>query len=163
MRRRLLMLVAALPLTLLVLGYGASCASRTPGDLGLVEGRLRPCPKSPNCVSSEDARRDVDAFILPGDPEDDFRALVELIAGRPRAELVTFEEDYAHLIFRTAFFRFTDDLELRLDRERSRVHVRSASRIGHSDLGANRKRVEELMQLWASAATASGEEGREPD
>ncbi|MFT6364114.1 MAG: hypothetical protein ACJAZ8_002538 [Planctomycetota bacterium] len=78
-----------------------------------------------------------------------FQSLIELIEAQPRVELVTVEQTYAHAVFRTPLMRFRDDLEVRLDEPNTVIHVRSASRVGHSDMGANRKRVEALRVLWA--------------
>lgn len=135
-------------LVLLVVGGvagGISCAA-TPEDLGLANGRLRPCPDTPNCVNSEDVG--LDSFIEPlaysGDPDDAFRDLLAYLETLPRVEVRTVTPDYAHAVFTSLVFRFRDDVELRLDREAGAIHIRSASRIGYSDLGANRKRVESI-------------------
>ena len=50
--------------------------------------------------------------------------------------------------FRTRFWRFVDDVELRLDEKGGVIHVRSASRVGKGDMGMNRKRVEELRKIF---------------
>ncbi|RME32632.1 MAG: DUF1499 domain-containing protein, partial [Gammaproteobacteria bacterium] len=65
------------------------------------------------------------------------------------------EGDYLHAIFTTPLFRFTDDLECRLDRQAGLIHLRSASRVGHWDLGANRRRAERLRAAFTGEATAS--------
>jgi uncharacterized protein (DUF1499 family) len=64
----------------------------------------------------------------------------------PRTRIRRDESGYLHAECQSRLFRFTDDLELRLDAARGVIHVRSASRVGHSDLGANRKRVEALRR-----------------
>lgn len=139
--------VAAGTLGLLALSIG-SCVA-TP-ELGVADGRLRPCPSSPNCVGSEDPDpgRAIAPFALRGDPDASFARLVELVGAGPRTELVAREDGYARFEVRTALLRFTDDLELRIDRAARVAHVRSASRVGRSDLGANRRRVEALRALW---------------
>jgi uncharacterized protein (DUF1499 family) len=43
--------------------------------------------------------------------------------------------------------RFVDDVEFLFDDTNKKIHVRSASRVGYSDMGVNRKRVEELRKL----------------
>jgi uncharacterized protein (DUF1499 family) len=53
---------------------------------------------------------------------------------------------YLWATYRSRLFRFVDDLELRLDAEKGVVHVRSASRLGYSDFGVNRERVEMLRK-----------------
>lgn len=134
------------------LGIGSACVS-TPEDLGLVEGRLGACPSSPNCVCSEDGDASIDPLAYTGDGKVAFRALLALLESQPRVDLVTVEEEYAHAVFRTPLLRFRDDLELRLDSANSVIQVRSASRVGHSDMGANRRRIENLRALWKLSET----------
>ena len=115
-----------------------------------VDGRLAPCPDTPNCVSSQDdtERARIDPFELGDDPIADFAELVDLVAAQSGAELGRRDETYAHVIFRTRVFGFVDDVELLIDADEGVAHVRSASRVGHSDLGANRARVERLRAGW---------------
>lgn len=137
------------PLSLAVASYVASGMDI---DLGPVEGRLRPCPARPNCVGSEDPRDDarLAPFAFEGDPDAALRSLVDFLRAEPRVELVTVGEDYVHAIFRSRLFRFPDDVELRLDRAAGVIHVRSAARLGHSDFGVNRRRVESLRSRWSA-------------
>ena len=64
-----------------------------------------------------------------------------------RTEIITETENYLYAECTSFLFRFTDDLEVYVDSEKKLIHFRSASRVGHSDLGANRKRVENLKSL----------------
>jgi len=135
--------------------FGAAVLSRRPVQLGLVElgpgdSRLRPCPDSPNCVRSEPGSG---AATLPPlafscDPDRAFASIVSFLEDQPRVELLEVGRSYLHAVCYTPLLRFADDLELRLDREAGVIHVRSASRVGHSDLGANRARVEDLRARW---------------
>ena len=116
-------------------------------DAGLVEGRLRPCPSTPNCVCSED--EDTPASIEPLAFEASAEAAWDAVKEAVQAmggQIEKDDGDYLHAAFTSTLFRFVDDLELRLDEEARVIHVRSASRAGHSDLGVNRKRVEELRR-----------------
>ena len=120
-------------------------------EVGLVDGRLRPLPKTPNCVSSEQGTAE-DARVEPlpfrGSAEGAQNALVDLLTETPRVEIETSQPGYVHAVFRTAVFGFRDDVEFRIDEETRTIHVRSAARVGHSDLGANRGRVEALRERW---------------
>ncbi len=112
--------------------------------------RLAPCPGTPNCVSSRAARpgRRVEPLAAPEGAIDAARRAIERM---PRARVVEEEAGtYLRAEFRSPLFGFVDDLELELDREAGVLQVRSASRVGHSDLGANRRRVEELRALLAA-------------
>ena len=143
-------------LALLIGGSGALgvlACSTIPESIGLQDDRLRPCPDSPNCVSSEDPASP--AFVEPlrysGSFEEAFDSLVERLSVEPQVELIEAEAGYIHAVFTSALMRFRDDVEFRFDAESSVVHVRSASRIGHSDLGANRARIEALRSSWGAA------------
>ncbi len=151
MLRKTLLGIAAV-LVLGLLAYVAMSAySRRAPPLGLVDGRLRACPQRPNCVSSES--NDAAASIAPlgidaGQADTAWRALLEAIedlGGEVRAQ----RPDYLHATFTTRVFRFVDDLEARRDPERGVIHLRSASRVGYSDRGLNRERVERLRQRYA--------------
>ncbi len=149
----LLIVVASITLfvviAFVVLGY----RSHFTGATGLVEGRLKSCPDTPNCISSESgtdpghateplvyAAEDA-AQVLPR-----LKAVIRDMGGNIEAET----GDYLAATFTSSLFRFVDDLELRIDSEQNTVHLRSASRVGHSDLGANRKRVAQLKTAFHS-------------
>jgi uncharacterized protein (DUF1499 family) len=124
--------------------------SRTVPALGLVEGRLQPCPHTANCVSSEASDANLEPFRYNGDPKRAWTrslAAVTALGGR----LIETGDGYARAEFRSRVFRFVDDLELRLDTAHHCVQVRSASRVGHSDLGANRARVARLRARLESS------------
>lgn len=141
-----LIVLAAVPVVLLAV---LSLTSRRPDTLGVTAGRLAPCPSSPNCVSSraEDEAHGIEPLSFPPGPADQAMARLQAaLALVPRVRIVTIEGDYLHAEATSAFFRFVDDLEFLLDREAGVIHVRSASRAGHSDLGVNRRRMEQIRQ-----------------
>lgn len=116
------------------------------------DGRLPPCPASPNCVSSEypdDAAHYIEPLALPpGMPADTALNHLEAQVRELGGEVEGMESDNLAATFRSRIFGFVDDLQLRLDAQERLVHVRSASRVGRSDLGANRSRVETLRRHW---------------
>jgi len=113
--------------------------SQTGAPPGLADGRLSPCPESPNCVSSEPGAPDSHAVApLPADAWDALPQVIRDLGG----EIVRTETDYIAATFTSNLFKFVDDVEFR--RTEDAVHVRSASRVGHSDMGANKKRVAEI-------------------
>jgi uncharacterized protein (DUF1499 family) len=149
MKSRMISIIGTAAVVLVVMYAGLGWWSHQPrfGGAGLTDGRLASCPASPNCVCSEaDAGGDEGhsiAALDPGAVEDDqgWSGTVEAVramGGRVEADT----GHYLHATFVSRIFRFVDDLELRMDGER--VQVRSASRVGYSDLGVNRRRVEAL-------------------
>jgi uncharacterized protein (DUF1499 family) len=124
-----------------------ACAGKRPDTLGVVDGKLAACPPTPNCVSSEavDPEQRVDGFVLASlGPS--WNAVRDAVAAMPRTHLVHFSADYLHAEVSSAALRFVDDLELRLSSDGAAIAVRSASRMGRSDLGVNRARVEQLRE-----------------
>jgi uncharacterized protein (DUF1499 family) len=118
--------------------------------MGLSSGRLAACPDSPNCVSSQsaDPRHAIDPLRYEGTAQKARERLVKAISGMKRARIVMAEERYIHAEFTSAFFRFVDDVEFLLDDGTRTIHVRSASRVGYSDFGVNRRRVEEIRSRF---------------
>ena len=113
---------------------------------------LSPCPKSPNCVSSlsEDESHYVKPLAYEGTVEKAKKKLIGVISSMKRSEIVAAEDNYLHATFVSFLFRFVDDVEFYFDNDRRIIHVRSASRTGYSDLGINRKRVEEIRKRFLS-------------
>jgi len=119
----------------------------TTPDVGMVDGKLRSCPDSPNCVCSEaytetDATHQIPAVRVKGkNIEAPWELLRESVIDQG-GTIIREDNGYLHAEFSSSIFRFVDDLELRVDRQEGVIHLRSASRVGHSDFGANRKRIE---------------------
>lgn len=110
------------------------------------EGFLLPCPASPNCVSSiaSDPEHTVRPFTFDSTPEQAWARLKQALATEKRMIVRAEKGGYLRAEFRSLVFRFTDDVEFVLVPDAQLIHVRSASRTGHSDFGVNRKRVERL-------------------
>ena len=130
--------------------FGNLFAGSPPTSLGVRDGRLAPCPDKPNCVSSEaiDDTHRVAPLAYGGDAAAALQRLADIIAAQPGATLVTRRGDYLHAEFATALMGFVDDFEARVDAAARTIELRSASRLGHSDLGVNRKRVEAIRVLF---------------
>lgn len=131
----------------------SGCTGTRPADLGIHAGHLRPCPGTPNCVSSEPGTppdKLVKAFPAPGGRADMTR-LADLVRGSTRAAVITVTPEYLHAEFTSLLLRFVDDVEFRFDSTSGEIHVRSASRLGKGDLGVNRKRVNGLLERWSAA------------
>ena len=122
---------------------------------------MPPCPTSPNCVSSEagDPLHAVAPFLLRVPAQEAWPVVREEVAKLPRTRLVVATPTLLEAECRSALFGFVDDLRLELRSGDGTIAVRSASRLGYSDMGVNRHRVEQLRQalvrrgvLWPRAA-----------
>ena len=113
--------------------------------------QLLPCPDSPNCVSTlaHNAKKRMDPLPFTGDSTSAFHRLKSTVAALPRFQLIDETPDYLHFTARTRFGGFIDDVEFRLDAAQQRIDFRSASRVGYSDLGANKRRMRRIQRLWA--------------
>jgi len=108
--------------------------------------RLDPCPGTPNCVCSQDAdaRHAIAPLRIDAPADQAWASVRAIVSGWPRTTIVREEPGFLHAEVRSLLFRFVDDVHLLLDEDAGCIHVRSASRVGRSDLGVNRRRVEAL-------------------
>lgn len=120
--------------------------------IGIKDGKLQPCPKSPNCIStqSNSKRHKMEPLNYTGNIEEEKFKIKDIIKSFKRTKLITEEENYLHFEFRTATFKFVDDVEFYFDNSTKLIHFRSASRVGWSDLGVNRKRMGKIRELYKS-------------
>lgn len=124
--------------------------SKRPSTIGARGGRLASCSSSPNsvCSQAEDPAHYVEP-LTPGDRSrrELMRRLQSALMACEDVEIVTVTEDYLHAECHSPWLGFVDDLELLWSDEDGVCHVRSASRLGVTDLGKNRARVEKLRML----------------
>ena len=127
----------------------AACAGERPGNLGVRNDRLSACPSSPNCVSSQasDERHRIAPLAFNGDPDAAFARLKQTLTRRNDTAVIEERPGYLRVELRTTFF--VDDGEFLLDRVGRIIHVRSASRLGYSDLGKNRSRMEDIRREFS--------------
>lgn len=139
------------PLLLLAITACATEGAAPPApEVSTMPTSLAPCPSSPNCVSSEasdDAHR-VAPLRFSGDPSAALRRLRAVIDAMPRARVVSASDTALHAEFTSRLFRFVDDLDCVVDPAAGVIQIRSASRTGYSDLGVNRKRVEQIRAAF---------------
>ena len=152
-KRRELPMWVRLPVLVLLVMVGVlgwSSMKSTPPTLGVTDGKLLPCPSSPNCVCStdEDAGHAIAPLAFTGPASEAFSRIKSVTLAMPRTRSLEESTNYLRVEFTTLICRFKDDVEFVLDEQNSVIHVRSASRVGHSDLGVNRKRVEAIRQAF---------------
>ena len=133
--------------------FGNLLAGSPPAALGVRDGRLAPCPASPNCVSSQagDTEHRIAPIAYTGNAADAMARLARVISAQPGATIVAQHDGYVYATFQTPLMGFVDDVEFVVDPERSVIQLRSASRLGHRDFGVNRKRIETLRSAFGAA------------
>ena len=123
-----------------------------PDNLGVKDGKLAACPNSPNCVSSQSPNADETHFIQPlkytSASEKALADLKKVIESEDRTKIINESPDYLYAEFKSALMGYVDDVEFYLDSSSNTIHVRSASRLGQSDLGVNRKRIETIRSKF---------------
>jgi uncharacterized protein (DUF1499 family) len=114
-----------------------------------VDGKLRPCPGTPNCVCSEEGSGGdrIEPLTYRDDPAAAWQRLLQIISAMG-GKIERTEGDYLWSTFMVPVFGFVDDVEFRLDRKAGCIHMRSASRLGFSDLGVNRSRTDDIRRKF---------------
>lgn len=146
---------------LLVAARAGAFTGTPPSNLGVQGGRLAAPSITPNSVSSQAGQwpghpRQAEALIAPlpfatGGGGASIERLHMLLAAWPGARIIEARPDYLRVEFTTRWLRFVDDAEFWADPGAGVVQLRSASRLGRSDLGVNRARLEALRAAYAAA------------
>ena len=151
-------------LCLVLAGQAGFLVGTVPQNLGVVDGKLSPPSATPNSVTSqagmypEHAQREyskIAPFTYSGDADKVMPKLATVLARSEGTVVVKNEPNYIYAQSSTALMRYTDDLEFWLDRPNNAIQLRSASRIGSSDLGKNRKRIESIRASFNQALAAN--------
>jgi len=116
---------------------------RRPDNLGVTNGRLAPCRRTPNCVSSQADPADAEHYIAP--LKGSMEAVRRAVEAMPRTTVISATSNYLYAEFRSKLLGYVDDVEFFYDG--SAIQVRSASRLGRRDFHVNRNRVEQLRAL----------------
>ncbi|PSN13146.1 DUF1499 domain-containing protein [filamentous cyanobacterium CCT1] len=124
---------------------GLSFAGEAP-ELGVQNGQLSPCPQTPNCWVSQgaDAAHAIAPIEYSRDRATARDLLLKVLKVVPRTEIVAQTDDYIRAKSTSRLLGFVDDLEFYLPPEEHLIHLRSAARLGESDLGVNRRRLEQI-------------------
>lgn len=137
----------AAPITMALFSFSGT----RPTNLGVNDGKLRDCPNSPNCVSSQsiDAEHKIAPLSYTGDAAKALEDLKSVISSLPRTKIITAKDNYIYAEFTSALMGYVDDVEFYLNADKKIIEVRSASRLGESDLGVNRDRIETIRTKFA--------------
>lgn len=124
----------------------SSCSAPRPANLGIKDSRLGNCPDKPNCVVSfnkSDEDHFLEAIQIVSNKERAHQKITGILTKNSSAKIITSTPDYIHAEYTSSVFKFVDDVEFYFSADKL-VHFRSASRSGHSDMGVNKKRIEEI-------------------
>ena len=149
---KLLLLAGVLLAAAFLFLRGMGWFSKPPVALGAPKGILASCPNRPNCVCSQAASTEhgIDPLAFTGPADQAWQRLQDLLQQTPRARQIDKQPTYLRYEFRTLLMGYVDDVEFVLDEENSVIHFRSASRLGYSDLGTNRRRMEQIRARFQS-------------
>jgi uncharacterized protein (DUF1499 family) len=116
----------------------------------IIYNPLKVCPPSPNCVCTIDShpKKYMPPLSFSTTAAEAQEALKKMILGMSRTRLLDERVCYLHFEFKTFWGGFKDDVEFYFDEESKEIHFRSASRVGYSDLGANRRRMNRIDKKW---------------
>ncbi len=127
-------------------GFQGVFTGTPPENIGVHDGQLAPCPSTPNCVVSQQA--DGEHAIAPiryqRDRDTAREILLKILTRVPRTEVVTQTDDYILIKSASKLLGFVDDAEFYFPPDQKVIHLRSAARLGESDLGVNRRRLEQI-------------------
>ena len=146
--KKLLIILIVIAVIIIIAFFVLGIMSKKGQALGLKGGQLQACASIKNCVISESINGDINTIeplAFSGDKTlflNKAKTAVESLNGN----IVNTEPEYIAATFTSGIFGFVDDLELRVSDDKQ-LHFRSASRVGRSDLGANKKRVDALKAL----------------
>ena len=138
----LLVLIAALMVSMIIQNQSPATV------LGVTDGKLAAMPDSPNAVSSQTTVTEklVEPLPFKATAEETRQAALAVLASMGGNEIKSQSDNYIHAVFTTSLMRYKDDVELYLDNETATLHFRSASRVGHGDMGVNRARYDQFRQ-----------------
>ncbi len=125
-------------------------AGTEPNNLGLTNGKLLPCPGTPNCVNSQskEAEHSIEPLAYQENSETAIATLKEIINQQERTNIISETDNYLYAQFTSHWMGYVDDVEFYVNANKGVIDVRSASRLGESDLGVNRQRIEMIREQF---------------
>ena len=134
-----------------VFGLLTSCSGTRPSNLGVQSGALQKCPEKPNCVVSSDGvgeEHAIEAILTNDDPQTSMQKLVSILNSMDGVTIISSEKNYLRAEFKSSLMGFVDDVEFYQASGSKKIQIRSASRVGYSDMGVNRKRMELIRKSF---------------
>ncbi|WP_420641906.1 DUF1499 domain-containing protein [Candidatus Leptofilum sp.] len=128
-------------------------SSPPPDNLGMVDGRFAPCPDSPNCVSTQATTElhGIEPIAYDGDTSTAYAKILAILEADDSITVISQTSTYIHAEARSGLWKFIDDVEFQFNDAESIIQFRSASRLGYSDLDANRQRMENIRNAFMAS------------
>jgi uncharacterized protein (DUF1499 family) len=119
-------------------------------SVGIVNGKFYPCPKSPKCVSTQstDKIHRMEPIKYETSLEEAKAKIITIIKSFKRSKIIEETSNYLYSEFRTAFWKFVDDVEFYFDESEKIIHFRSSARFGYYDWSVNRNRMKKIKQIF---------------
>lgn len=129
-----------------------ACTGTRPDDLGIQNNGFKNCPDKPNCVSSfaNTEEHKIAPLQVGSDIAAAKTAVKAAVETMGNGKLINETENYLYFEFTSSLMKYVDDVEIYFTGADGLAHVRSASRLGYSDMGANRKRIEMIRGKLAN-------------
>ena len=140
-----------IPLLTIILA-GCTSAPEQPG----ADAVLPPCGMLPNCVNSDSGTGGSAIAPLQATTEQ-WQALKRWLAAQDDWTITVETADFVQAVVKTPLMQFRDDVQLAFKQQAGDIQVRSSSRLGISDMGVNRRRIESLRAHLASEAAAAAD------
>ena len=161
----LLAQAAAVPDVAVLPGLKGVFTGDRPTNLGVTDGKLAVCPSTPNCVVSQDA--DEEHAIAPiaytGDTAAAKANIIDILGVVPRTKIIEQTDSYILAESESRLMGFVDDTEFYFPQDESSIQVRAAARMGESDLGVNRRRIEQIRLAFADLTQQSSAESADKE
>jgi uncharacterized protein (DUF1499 family) len=116
---------------------------------------MAPCPTTPNCVVSKeaDAEHQIEPLTYQSDRDTAYADLLQVLTVVPRTVVTEKTDTYIRAESTSRVFHFVDDLEFYFPADEKLIQIRSAARVGESDLGVNRRRLEQIRLALKDLST----------
>lgn len=146
-------IVIVIGLILIIGLFFVSKNNKTPDNLGVNQGKLAPLSSKPNCVSTQaqNPAKEIEPLHFKDSLKNSRDILEEIILSDETSKLIELKDDYIHCTYSSKLLKFKDDVEFYFDIETKLIHIRSASRVGYSDMNVNKDRYLSIRKKYESA------------
>jgi len=143
-----LFIILGVLIVLFLLMYSKN--TQSPANLGVKHGKLAPLSNKPNCVSTQTTIGEKKVIPLPFKENlvKSREEILNIIKSFPNTSIIEMKDDYIYVLFTSSTMKYNDDVEFYFDINDKVIHFRSAARVGYSDMGTNRKRYNNIKNMY---------------